>query len=147
MPALKAAITTANATPGHQIITLTPGCTYTLAAADNAANGLPVITGDIAVQGRGATIRRAGAAAPFRLIKVADGAKLSLADLSLTGGLAKDDCADDPFGFIVACGGAIENLGTLTVERASISNSAATSGSADSILLEGGGLENSVRRP
>ena len=73
---------------------------------------------------------------------MADGATLSLTNLALSGGLAKDDCADDPLGFIVACGGAIENLGTLTVERASISNSEATSGSANSILLEGGGIEN-----
>src|SRR6266496_4785379 len=53
VPALVAAINTANSTSGADTLNLAGGCTYTLTAPDNAANGLPVITSDITINGNG----------------------------------------------------------------------------------------------
>src|SRR5579859_6947357 len=61
--ALISDITTANASNGT--VTLTASCTYTLTAinntTDNGGVGLPVITGNVTIQGAGATIARSTA--------------------------------------------------------------------------------------
>ena len=63
-PSLISAITTANGTPGGSTLVLTTGCVYTLASANNTTDGgtgLPVITGNVTIQGAGATITRSSA--------------------------------------------------------------------------------------
>ena len=53
-PSLISAITTANGTPGGSTLVLPTGCVYTLASANNATDGgtgLPVITGNVTIQG------------------------------------------------------------------------------------------------
>ena len=88
---LVSAITTANNTPGGGTLTLTSGCTYTLTAENNSADGgtgLPVITGQVTIQGSGATITRSGSAA-FHLLDVASGGSLAIGGgLSNGGGAA-----------------------------------------------------------
>src|SRR2546429_5755023 len=54
VPALVAAIDTANSSPGADTLSLAAGCTYALTSPDNGANGLPVITSDITIEGHGA---------------------------------------------------------------------------------------------
>src|SRR4051794_7953859 len=66
-PALIAAIAATNATPEADTLTLAPGCVYTLSAPNTATDGLPLITGDVTLDGRGATIRRAASAPAFRI--------------------------------------------------------------------------------
>jgi hypothetical protein len=118
VPALVAAINTANSTPGAHILNLAGGCTYTLVAPDNAANGLPVINSDITINGSGngngpgATITRDPSAPGFRILAVASTGKLTLNSVTTSGGAATD-CP----GFDGICGGGIYDLGTLTVNH------------------------------
>src|SRR3954469_8643607 len=56
--ALVTAISAANSAGGARTLNLARGCTYTLVDPDNAANGLPVITGEITINGSHSTIRR-----------------------------------------------------------------------------------------
>jgi hypothetical protein len=104
--ALITAITTANANGEADTITLAPGCTYELATVNtdvpegDGANGLPIIVADgadagatadagagsaITIVGNGATISRAAAAPPFRLLAVNGGA-LNASNLTLSNG-------------------------------------------------------------
>jgi hypothetical protein len=75
---------------GADTIELAPGATYTLTSVDNTGgfgqNGLPVITGTVTIEGRGATIRRDAGAPAFRLFQAGVGATLRLRDLTLAGG-------------------------------------------------------------
>ena len=76
---LVSAITTANNTPGGGTLTLTSGCTYILTAKNNSTDGgtgLPVIKGQVTIQGSGATITRSGSVA-FRLLDVTSGGSLT----------------------------------------------------------------------
>jgi len=107
---LISAISTANTTPADSSISLASGCVYSLTAADNTTDGgtgLPVITGQVSIQGNGATITRAATAA-FRLFDVASGGSLSLSGLTLSNGLANDG---------VSGGGAVFSHGPLTVSQ------------------------------
>jgi hypothetical protein len=81
---LAAAMQVANDTPGEHRIRLAAGGLYTL---DGAPGGrrLPVVTGRLVIDGRGAEIRRYGKG-PLTLIEVADGAELTLANLTLAEG-------------------------------------------------------------
>ncbi len=56
--ALIAAIETANSTAAPDTLELAAGCTYTLTHAYSGDNGLPIIPGDLTINGNGATIRR-----------------------------------------------------------------------------------------
>jgi hypothetical protein len=62
VPDLVAAINAANSSPGPDTLRLARKCTYKLTSPDpvNPGNGLPVITSEISIDGRGATIRRDG---------------------------------------------------------------------------------------
>lgn len=96
------AITVANATPsGVTTIGLASNATYTLTAIDYTRsaiagdplkpgakvgpNGLPIITSNIVIMGRGAILQRSGSPA-FRIMEVFSGARLTLNDLTLQGG-------------------------------------------------------------
>lgn len=128
--ALISAINAANANPDPDTICLAAGSTYTLTAHHNTtfgANGLPPITTDITLVGNGATIARDATAPPFRLLLVSATGALTLDDVTLTGGLAGvADPGDN--------GGAVYNLGTLT-----LIDSAITASSANG---DGGGIYN-----
>jgi Ricin-type beta-trefoil lectin domain len=91
---------------------------YALTAANNTTDGgtgLPVITGQVSIQGSGATITRSATAA-FRLLDVASGGSLALSGLTLSNGLADDG---------VSGGGAVFSHGPLTVSQTTFSGNSA----------------------
>jgi hypothetical protein len=135
---LIAAIKAANANDEQNTINLAPG-TYTLTAIDNSrsagdANGLPVITGTITINGGDAEttiIERAlplGAFPRFRIFDVAAGATLTINQLSISGGVV------DSFN---SGGAGVLVKGTLTVNRSIIQNNVAISGSGGGISSGG----------
>jgi hypothetical protein len=112
------AIQTANRTPEPDTIQLAAG-TYTLTAPDNAtqacgANGLPVITSPLTIQGQGADLtamrRDPGAPTSFRLMSIAASGVLTLDGLTLRGG-ANFYCG----------GGLFNDGGTVTLTRVHMS--------------------------
>jgi Ricin-type beta-trefoil lectin domain len=133
---LVAAINAANGAAGATTVTLPAGCTYTLAAANNATDGgtgLPVITGKVTVVGSGSTITRSAVAATpaFRIFDVATGGSLTLSSLTLSHGLA-DNGTDG--------GGAIYSHGSLSVSASHFtdnSSPAATGTSGGAINSSG----------
>jgi hypothetical protein len=122
---LIADINAANLGGGTNTITLVVGKTFTLAAVDNAtdgATGLPVIAANdnLTILGNGDTIARSTVTGTpaFRLLDVAGGASLNLANLTLQGGLA--------FGSgVSADGGGIYNQGTLDLNGVTVQNNTA----------------------
>ncbi len=115
---LISAISTANTTPANSSLTLTSGCVYSVTAANNATDGgtgLPVITGQVSIQGSGATITRSATAA-FRLFDVASGGSLTLSNMTLSNGLINDG---------VNGGGAIFSHGPLSVTQTTFSGNSA----------------------
>jgi hypothetical protein len=98
---------------------------YTLIAVDNTnlgANGLPVVTTSITIEGNGATLQRSGAAGTpdFRLFEVAPTGVLTLRNLHLRNGRAQN-------------GGALyNNNGMVTLEGSEVSASVA--------ICDGGGI-------
>jgi chitodextrinase len=131
--ALISAITLANATNGT--VTLTSGCTYTLTAinntTDNGGVGLPVIEGDVTIQGAGATIARSTASGTpvFRIFDVSSSGSLTLNSVTISNGLANNGQQG---------GGGIFNHGTLTISGSTFSGNSAPSASGSS----GGGINN-----
>jgi hypothetical protein len=113
-------IHTANANAASEnVIVLSAGQVYELTAATSqdpayGDTGLPAIGKSLTIEGNGATILRAPAASPFRLLHVAPGATLHLRDTIVSGGSAEQ-------------GGAILNTGgTLHLTRATVTSSTAT---------------------
>jgi hypothetical protein len=135
--ALITAINVANSTAGADTLDLARGCTYTLVGPDNAANGLPVITGDIAINGSRSTITRDPTAPSFRIFTVSHAGTLTLNSATISGGKADADCPGIP-GEPIACGGGIDNLGTLTVNNSRLLYNTAMS----TVYAEGGGIDN-----
>ncbi len=133
--ALAAAITAANAAGSPTTLELAPDCAYNIVVPATAANGLPVITGDIRLIGGSSlgpavdvgqpttTIQRATALA-FRLFEVAVGGTLRIQSVRLVNGSAAG-----------GLGGAILNAGTLTVVSSVFFSNAAGNG---------GGISNSA---
>lgn len=108
--ALVEAFNSANSTIEADTLRLAAGCTYTLTdvAPDSSlgfwmgGSGLPLVTTEVTVDGRGATITRAPTAPPFRLLSVAGSVtvpgvspaypstgRLELRDVTLRGGFAR----------------------------------------------------------
>ncbi len=129
---LVSAIDQANATAGADTIDLVPGCAYVLTAAASPDTGLPVVTGQLAIQGHGATIRRSGSAPRFRIFEVAASGELGLDEVTVTDGVV---ALSGP----LALGGGILNSGLLTVTDSSIRNNEVR-GSGSS--AGGGGIAN-----
>ena len=122
-------------------IVLAAGTTYTLTVVDNGtssdANGLPIITSNLTINGNGATITRsaAGGTPNFRLFTVAPGATLSLNNVTLSNGNligvngangTTGSLAGQPGGAVV--GGAINNAGTLILTNTTFSANHLTAG-------------------
>ncbi len=129
---LVAAMTQANASAGADTINLIPGCAYVLTAPVSPDTGLPVVTGQLAIQGHGATIRRSASAPRFRIFEVAASGELSLDEVTVADGVVS---LSGPSAF----GGGILNSGLLTVTDSSIRNNQVrgSGGSAG-----GGGIAN-----
>ncbi|MGG8408190.1 hypothetical protein ACM614_17085 [Streptomyces sp. 12297] len=139
---LVAAINTANSSPGPDTLRLARRCTYELTAPDpvNPGNGLPVITSEITVDGRGATIRRDGRGHKvpnFRILLVGPQGNLTLTHTTISGGYATD-CPAFPDFPGAACGGGVSNLGTMRVTRSKITGNT----SASDVYAQGGGIDN-----
>ncbi len=123
---LIADVNAANLAGGSNTITLVAGTTFTLTAATNnyvtGADGLPAIAANdnLTIIGNGDTIERSTATGTpvFRLLEVAPGGTLALADLTLQGGLLSADGT-------AASGGAILNQGTLTLDGVTVQNNTA----------------------
>jgi hypothetical protein len=114
---------------------------YTLTEPDNweyGPNGLPQISGDITINGQGATIQRATDAPKFRLLYVSGGlsyetntgvglaaGSLTLTNLTLTGGLAEGGNGAGGGG---GMGGAIFNQGTLVLDDVTLIDNTALGG-------------------
>jgi hypothetical protein len=81
-------------------------------------DGLPAITTPITIMGNGGKIARSGGASPFRIVTVTSTGSLTLQTLTLSGGYAYDN------------GGAINNLGTLVIDKATVSGNTASNGGA-----------------
>jgi hypothetical protein len=125
VPELIAAIDAANLTPEADDITLAAGKTFTLTAANNntqGPTGLPVIAAgeDLTIIGNDATIERSSlkGTSPFRLFDVAADATLTLHGMTLQGGRAHGPGAE-------ARGGAIHNLGQLTLDGVTVAKNVA----------------------
>ena len=121
---LVAAINSANIAGGT--VNLSPGCDYSLKAPNNinpnpmiGANGLPVITNQVTINGFNTTIsRKLSGATPFRIFEV-DGpsGNLTLAGLTITGGSSSS-----------IGGGIVNNGGIVTVNRSRLTGNAAVGG-------------------
>jgi hypothetical protein len=127
---LIADINAANLTAEADTITLVAGNTFTLTQVIDSTDGetgLPVIAlnENLTIIGNGDIIERSTATGTpaFRLFQVVAGASLTLQNLTLQGGLA--------FGYggvgypYTARGGAILNLGTLTLDGVTVQNNTA----------------------
>ncbi|WP_061298945.1 hypothetical protein [Herbidospora cretacea] len=127
VPALAAAITTANATPS--ILKLARNCSYNLTTA------LPLITGRITLQGSANTaIKRDPGAVALRVLDVSPSGNLTAEDLFiLNGQLGSTD------------GAGIRNEGTLHLRRVTVSGNFTTSGNGAGLFNLGRAtIRNSV---
>src|SRR5690242_4345138 len=88
---LVADINATNAAGGSNTITLTPGATFKVIAADNTGIAFPVIAAgnDLTIIGNGDTLQRSTAKSTpaFRLFYVSDAGSLTLSNLTLSNGL------------------------------------------------------------
>lgn len=133
------AIEDANRSPGHDTLNLARKCTYRLERPDTAspANGLPVITSDITINGNNATITRAKSAPAFRILLVGEEGRLVLNKTTISRGRATD-CPAVPDAPGLVCGGGINNQGTMTVNHSRVIDNTA----ASDVFAEGGGIDN-----
>src|SRR5208282_1491702 len=141
---LVTAIKTVRASGVPGTINLFSNGLYTLTAPDNweyGPNGLPQISGNITINGQGATIQRATNAPKFRFLYVSGGLSyetntgdglaagtLSLNNLTLMGGLAKGGNAAGEAGGGAGMGGAIFNQGTLALVDVTLTANTARGG-------------------
>ncbi|WP_329377252.1 hypothetical protein OG625_06645 [Streptomyces sp. NBC_01351] len=142
VPDLVAAINAANSAPGPDTLRLARKCTYKLTSPDpvTPGNGLPVITSEITIDGRGATIRRdeRGHKTPkFRILLVGPTGNLTLTHTTISGGFATD-CPAFPAPPGLACGGGISNTGTMKVTRSRFVGNTARS----DVFAQGGGIDS-----
>lgn len=136
---LIAAIHAANANPGADTINLAPGGTYTLNQVDNGdywtgPSGLPLISGELTINGTGATIQRSSANGipPFRIIY--SYGYLTLKDVTIRGGKS---AAGAP-GYIGGGGGIRNGGGRLVIVGSTITENSGSEGGAN----DGGGIIN-----
>jgi hypothetical protein len=110
------AITTANGNAEANRITLEAG-NYTLTAVNNffnGDNGLPIVTGNITIDGKGINstiLERSASAPPFRFAWIAAEGTLTLSALTVQGGFVS-----------LSSGGGFANLGTLALEDTLFTN-------------------------
>ncbi len=132
--ALAAAITTANG-GGAVVLALAGNCTYSNLTPATPSDGLPLITGHVALVGGANTVirRSPGAITAFRILDVASGATLRVSDLSIRNGKT------------AALGGGIQNAGTLWVNKVTfIENTAGNGGALSNGAAATATLENAT---
>lgn len=117
--ALVNAISTANSGDATTL-SLTSGCTYSITTPATVTDGLPRITGNIAIVATGQTIisRSTDATTAFRILDVS-----ALGALSLSGVTVQN-------GSTTGLGGAIQNAGSLQITNVVLSGNAAGNGGA-----------------
>ena len=106
---------------GNDSIVLAAGAVYTLdTVADTmfGPNGLPDVTGTMTIVGNGSTITRGGSSA-FRMADVAAGGSLTLTEVNVSG-FDSPASSGSP-----GLGGAILNLGSLVLDRSTVSGNRA----------------------
>ncbi len=108
---------------GPTVLRLSPNCVYDIITPASAADGLPVITGNVTlVGGPSTTIRRSPtAAAPFRILEVAAAGTLRVVGISILNGS------------IAGLGGGILVNGTLVLNRTTLAGNTAGNGGAVAI--------------
>ena len=117
--ALAAAITQANVSGVATTIVLPFSCTFNIFAPATAADGLPIITGNITLAGtQNSVIRRVPFAPSFRILEVAVGGTLGVSHVAIQNGIT------------AGLGGGILNGGTLSVSQAKFSGNTAGNGGA-----------------
>jgi hypothetical protein len=154
--ALISAINSANSAGGGAL-SLTPGCRYTLTAAQpGTEDGLPAIRSVITINGNGATVTRSSAAsAPqFRILEVVSSGALTVRSLTVSNGRAPGPEPDGGGGIEVREGGQLSATGaTVTGNAGTLGAGINNFGTADLTSsaitgnegLHGGGLGNSTR--
>jgi hypothetical protein len=115
------AINQANTNPGADVIDLDAECSYEFSRADNVDleywnNALPIVTGELTINGNGATIFSSND--NMRAFLVAAGANLSINNLEVS------DFSNDYEG------GAILNQGTITIKNLTFNNNTGFNGGA-----------------
>lgn len=116
---------------GADTIELEAGQTYNLTSVNNnspGANGLPQITSEIIIDGKGSTIKRDSLAPHFRIFHVATTGDLTLNDLTISGGRMSGVAGS------TRDGAGIENRGILQVTNSVITDNHAQ--------YQGGGIDN-----
>ncbi len=119
------AIVAANADAAADAIVLAPNCNganaYLLTQENNSGNGLPIITGNLTIEGKGSTIARstANGVPQFRLFQVNAQAILTLNDVTLQGGNAGE-----------GNGGAIATNGAVNINTSNLIENTAAQGGA-----------------
>ncbi len=149
---LRAAINSAEADAVADTIVFDPsvrGGTVNLTTFDTGLDPLEFgpsafqITTPVTILGTGETIRRDPTAAPFRLFSVltaGGNGYLAIADVELTGGLARGGNGFDGGGGAGGFGGAIYNAGDLTLRRVTVAgNTAQGGGGGDAPTTSNGG--------
>jgi len=132
---LIAAITAANGNGEVNTIQL-DGSTFTLVAAEDSSQGpigLPTITGNILIEGAGSTIERSSAAGTpeFRLFFIDTAGNLTLNNLTIRNGSLQHQHFID--------GGAMLNVGTLTITNSTVNNNRAGDNELTTQLAGSGG--------
>lgn len=115
--ALASAITAANGL-GSAILRLPSTCNYLVTTPATAADGLPIITGTVTLEGGPRTVITRASASSFRLLEVAASGTLITSSVSVTGGKT------------AGLGGAILNGGRLVVDQGTFSGNTAGNGGA-----------------
>jgi hypothetical protein len=135
---------------GADTLVLDATSTHTLNSVNNTtygANGLPVVTSAITIEGNGSTIERGAGAPPFRLLTVGSAGNLTLQDTTISGGSAfRGGGLYNYFGAFTlinstvsgnaagSCGGGVSNYyGTATITSSTISDNTAN--------IRGGGVD------
>ena len=124
---LISAINSANANGEADTINLTSSSPYTLNTMNNithGANGLPLVTSEITINGNGATITRDASAPTFRFFEITPAGNLLLDNITITNGYT----SENDYG-----GGAIINTGRLTVNNSVFSSNRARTGGGGAI--------------
>ena len=136
---LRNQVTAANGAGGPVTITLAAGCEYVFDKAirgkGNGRNATNLITGELRINGNGATLRRAADAPRFRLLEVARGARLSLFDLTITGGHTADGVGPGGPGL---AGGGVYSAGSLTLVDVTVRGNTTGNGADQDGAADGG---------
>jgi hypothetical protein len=154
---LIAAIRAANENPDPDTILLDAGV-FNLTVAENesdsGANGLPVITTPMRIQGSAPTetfIQRDSAGTPFRILEVGASGNLTLESLTIQGGETEEHAGGGIINFGIAAfvncdilnnvsdsasGGGISNFGKLSLTKSRVAHNSAPD-------ADGGGIGNS----